>query len=61
MIELIIQHFGGHTRTAHALGVSTQAVSQWAARGRIPAKRALEIERLTGGKFKATALAASRG
>lgn len=53
MIELVIEHFGGHTRLAHALGVSTQAVSQWVASGRIPPARAIDIERLTDGKFRA--------
>ena len=53
MIKKIILHFGSIAATARALGVAPAAVSQWVANGRIPPQRAIEIEQLTKGKFKA--------
>ena len=52
MYEKIINHFGGINKLAVALGVSHPAVCQWAVNG-IPAARAIQIEVLTRGKFKA--------
>ena len=52
MIEEILDHFGGVAKLARKLGVRSPAVSQWRTNG-IPADRAIEIERLTDGKFKA--------
>jgi DNA-binding transcriptional regulator YdaS (Cro superfamily) len=48
----IISHFGSHANLARALGVSRVAVTLWRKEG-IPAQRAIEIEKITGGKFKA--------
>jgi len=48
----IISHFGSHANLARALGVTRVAVSLWRTDG-IPPQRAIQIERLTGGKFKA--------
>jgi len=42
--------FGGQSSLARACGVKPQAVQQWVATGKCPAKRAAEIERLTYGK-----------
>ena len=53
MIKKIILHFGSIAATARALGVSPAAVSQWVANGRIPPQRAIEVEQLSRGKFKA--------
>ena len=53
MIDEILDWFGGQSETARALGVSPQAVFQWALDGKIPPKRAIQIERLTAGHFKA--------
>lgn len=53
MIEKLIHHFGGHTGLAMSLGVSVAAVSQWVTHKKIPAERAIEIEAITAGKFKA--------
>jgi len=53
MIKNIILHFGSIAATARALGVSPAAVSQWVANGRIPPQRAIEVEQLSRGKFKA--------
>ena len=53
MIREIITHFGGTTATATALGVAPSAVSQWIKEDRIPPQRAIEIEALTGGMYRA--------
>lgn len=52
MYYKIISHFGTQANLARALGVSRVAVTQWKTDG-IPANQAIEIERITGGKFKA--------
>ncbi|MDX7900118.1 Cro/CI family transcriptional regulator [Aeromonas media] len=48
-----IAHFGGIAPLAKALGVKTQAISQW--KERVPELRSYQIEVLTGGKLKAGA------
>lgn len=52
MYNEIISHFGSHANLARALGVTRVAVTLWRTDG-IPAQRAIQIERVTGGKFKA--------
>jgi DNA-binding transcriptional regulator YdaS (Cro superfamily) len=49
-------HFGTQVEMARALGVSRSAVSHWVRRGSIPAERAIAIEILTAGEFKAVDL-----
>jgi hypothetical protein len=44
--ETIIQHFGGLTETAKALGVTAQAVHGWRKRGKVPALRVYELAAL---------------
>lgn len=51
MLDKIEKHFGGQRALAEVLGVSVPAVSQWK-EGGIPAFRAAQIERYSGGKFK---------
>lgn len=53
IIDDILTHFGGAAMLAKALNVSPPAVSQWLSSGDIPPFRAIEIELLTGGKFRA--------
>lgn len=53
IIDRVIAHFGGKYRLANALDVSSSAVSIWVREGRFPPMRAIEIETLTDGKFKA--------
>lgn len=53
MIKSIVDHFGGVSETARLLGVSAPAVSQWIKHNRIPPARAVQIEVLSKGKFKA--------
>lgn len=48
----IIQHFKTQAGLARALGLERMTVSNWKKRG-IPLGRAVEIEVLTKGKFKA--------
>lgn len=60
-IDEVIKWFGNQSETARALGVSPQAVFQWVQEGSFPASRALQIERLSVGKFKAIELAGMRG
>lgn len=53
--EEICQHFGGRAKLARILGISTQAVHQWGES--IPPWAAIEIERISEGKFRATQMA----
>lgn len=49
-----ISHFGNKLKLAEALSVTKSAISQWGED--VPELRAYQIERLTGGELKATAL-----
>lgn len=57
-MEDVIEHFGNAARLAYALGVSRHAAYQWIEKGHFPPKRAIQIERLSGGRFKAVDLIA---
>jgi len=59
-MQEIIDHFGGNARLAEALGVERQAVTFWLRFG-LPPHRAIEIERLTDGKFKALDIVGIKG
>ena len=50
-LDQVIKHFGSGTALAKALGIKPSAVYQWK---RVPPRRALEIEKLTQGVFKAS-------
>jgi len=52
----IADEFGGRTNLADQLGVTPQAISPWINDNAFPPARALQIEQLTGGKFKAVNL-----
>lgn len=45
-----IKHFGSQTKLAQALNITKGAVSQWGEN--VPAHRALELEKLTGGALR---------
>lgn len=51
----LVEFFGGRSAMATALSVSRSAVSQWQTDG-IPPARAIEIEALTAGRFRAVDL-----
>ncbi|MDU1950931.1 MAG: Cro/CI family transcriptional regulator [Atlantibacter hermannii] len=46
----VVEHFGGISKTASALGISHPAVCRWGEI--IPEKQAFVIERITKGKLK---------
>lgn len=53
MIKKIIKHFGGLRATARALHVAHPSVVIWQRNGIVPPRRAIEIEIITKGKFRA--------
>lgn len=52
--DSVLEHFGGQSQLAERLGISVQAVSQW--KGEIPPERAIEIEQISDGHFRASDL-----
>ena len=54
-INKLFEHFGSQQKLAKALGIKRMAVNHWKTRG-IPGARAVQIEQLTDGKFKAVDL-----
>lgn len=59
MLDEIFKHFGGQMVLAETLGVDKSAVTQWKKDG-VPAFRAVQIEKLTNGKFKAVDILKSK-
>lgn len=51
-MQKIVDWFGSKKKMAEVLGVSPPAVSQWLING-LPADKAIELERVSWGKFKA--------
>jgi DNA-binding transcriptional regulator YdaS (Cro superfamily) len=51
-INKVIEHFGGVSKTARALGLKQSSVSEWKVNG-IPECREYQIELATNGKFRA--------
>lgn len=49
----LIDWFGSKANMAKALDVTRSAVTQWGYKGGVPPVQALNIERISGGKFKA--------
>lgn len=58
MLDDIFIHFGSQSALARMLGVSAAAVAQWCVEG-VPPARAIQIEKLTDGKFKAVDIVGS--
>jgi DNA-binding transcriptional regulator YdaS (Cro superfamily) len=46
------QHFGSRRKLAEALGITSQAISQWVKRKQIPEGIAYKLEVITGGALK---------
>ncbi len=59
--EELINHFGNQAKLAKALNVTRQAITLWKMADTIPPAQAVEIERLTDGKFKAVDLVIKKG
>lgn len=55
LVVQIASFLGGISALAKKLQISRQAVQQWTING-IPPARAIEIEKITHGKFKASQL-----
>ena len=53
MLKEIIKWFGSQVELARQLGVTQAAVAQWVADEKVPPYRAIQIERITDGRFKA--------
>lgn len=54
----VMNHFGGTiTSLAKVLGVSAPSTCVWLEQGYLPANRAIQVERITNGLFKAIDLA----
>jgi hypothetical protein len=51
--QQLIDHFGGQTKTARALGTTKQTVHAWGARNRVPASWQLKAEAVSRGKLQA--------
>jgi len=59
--EKVINHFGSQANLARELNVTRQAITLWKVSGFIPSGNAVEIERITNGKFKAVDLVIKKG
>lgn len=55
-LEQVVEFFGGRNRLAGHLDVSSVAVHWWLKENKLPPLRAIQIEELSGGKFKASEL-----
>lgn len=55
-IKRLIEFYGSQSKLATVLGVHRAAVNQWLVNGNLPPLRAIQIEMLTGGEFKAVDL-----
>ncbi|MCS6827082.1 MAG: Cro/CI family transcriptional regulator [Caldilinea sp.] len=52
-VDELLTFYGSGRRAAYALGIDPSTVSRWIVAGRIPPKRQIEIEKITGGLLKA--------
>lgn len=56
IFDALIKHFGSQNKLAGELDISSVAVGYWFKERKIPPYRAIQIEKLTEGKFKAQEL-----
>jgi DNA-binding transcriptional regulator YdaS (Cro superfamily) len=57
IVQNVINDFEGQRPLAEYLGVKPQALTHWLREGWFPPGRAIQLERKTCGKYKATDLA----
>lgn len=57
IVDQVAADFGGRRGLAEALGVAPQAIGQWAAIGKFPPARAIELEEKMGSRYRAVNLA----
>lgn len=55
-LEPLIKHFGSQAALADILGVTQVAVHFWVKEDALPPRRAIQIEDITNGVFKASGL-----
>lgn len=48
IVDRLVEQFGSQAALARELGISQPSVSDWRTRGRVPAERVLDLERLSG-------------
>lgn len=51
--QQVVEHFGGVTAAATALGIKPPSVSGWIEKGEVPIDRQCQIEVITGGRLVA--------
>jgi DNA-binding transcriptional regulator YdaS (Cro superfamily) len=59
MLDELFMYFGNQSELARRLNISPAAITQWLIDG-VPPGRAIEIEKMTGGKFKAVDLVGAK-
>mgnify|MGYP005990854593 CR=1 FL=1 len=55
-LQQVIEYYGSQAKLAELLGVTRAAVTQWVNDGGLPPLRAIQIEVMSGGDFKAVDL-----
>ena len=53
ILDEIVEHFGSQAELARKLGIERANVSMWITNRSIPSVHAINIERLTEGRFRA--------
>ena len=51
-LQEVIDYFGNQSRLAKKLGIKPQSVQEWVATNHLPIRRAIQIERITGGEIR---------
>lgn len=53
LLKKVIKWYGSQSEMSRRMGVDRAAVSAWVSSGALPPLRAIQVERQSGGKFKA--------
>ena len=48
----VIEYFGNQSALARELGIKPQSVQEWVSSNHLPIRRAIQIERITGGEIR---------